>query len=138
MMPLSKFKQYEERIAAVLSRTSVFDLREMAPAEILVASKKMSGLELDSKKLLDNWCYAVKVKSGANIYELRIFENWAFCSCPATTCCKHIPFAMRTVDQKSFHRIIEREKWDQGKAKITNALLTSKRPKTQKIDGIPI
>jgi hypothetical protein len=95
----SKTRSVDEHAAEVLSRYSVFDLREVSRDEIDRATARLErgtgfiGIVRSGTRNMIAW---FEVASGDNAYEARRFETFWFCSCPgftfSKTCCKHIAF----------------------------------------------
>lgn len=88
-----------EHVDAVLSRFTVFDLREVAADEMERAVDRLERGEgfiavyKSGERNLIGW---YQVASNEHFYEIRRFETFWFCSCPgftfSKTCCKHIAF----------------------------------------------
>jgi hypothetical protein len=98
-----------EYVDAVLSRFSVFDLREVEADELDRAVERLErgtgfiGVYKSGERNLINW---YQIASGEHLYEIRNFATFWFCSCPGfvfgrkertgasafQTCCKHIGF----------------------------------------------
>lgn len=90
-------KTPDEQIAEILSRYSVMDLREFTLAdlqrgdELLQEAEEKPAVVAEGENNLIRWWV---IRSGANTYEVRRFENFCFCSCPDhffnKAVCKHI------------------------------------------------
>lgn len=78
------FEPLEERNARILSRYSVFDLREQSEDDLDAGIQKLlktDDLSILSKGVSDNCISWWKIRSGNKIYEVRRFFNFCFCSC---------------------------------------------------------
>jgi hypothetical protein len=80
----------------ILSRFSIFDLREV-PDEDLIAADIRNAESLKDIRVLEKGRNGVfnatqwfKVQSGEKVYEVRRFERFCFCSCNANKTCVHI------------------------------------------------
>ncbi len=88
----------EKRNAEVLARWSVFDLREQTDEDLAAAREMLLRARPEPEIIefgVSNNCISFfLVESGANIYEVRRFETFAFCECEGffytQKACKHI------------------------------------------------
>jgi len=85
----------QERNALVLSRFSVFDLREQADEDLSAAVEKLTaGVSVAERGVSENCIEWFVIESGAKLYEVRRFETFVFCSCEgffySGKACKHI------------------------------------------------
>lgn len=137
----------EQYAAAVLSRSSVLDLREAQPADILRLADKTDGLEILRSGQIGYFNFAT-VSSGERVHEVRLFENWMFCDCEAfyyrvilqysTSTCRHAVYAFSQIDPRSFNRICDQERFQQGSDAISAAVYAPPVVKTERIGSIPI
>jgi len=84
---------HEQQNNLILNRWSIFDLRELDRADWRKAEESIKGTEVveQGEHNLIQWFV---VESGANLYEVRRFEEFVFCSCASwfynQKICKHI------------------------------------------------
>lgn len=90
---------HQQRNLRVFSRWSVFDLREQSVESLQHAEQMLidaqTDIEIESRGASDNLISWFRVRSNGNLYEVRRFENWCFCSCAAFffffgKSCRHI------------------------------------------------
>ena len=94
----NEFETIEKRNERILLRFSVFDLREQSEEDLEIADgnliKGLTSISVTSHGETPNLIRWFVVRSGENIYEVRRFYNFCFCSCEgffySGKCCKHI------------------------------------------------
>lgn len=91
------FRKPEDVIAEVLGRYSMTDLREQTEADLVVgdtlfykSEKDISIIDRGETNMIRWW----RIASGGNMYEVRRFENFVWCSCKgffySKRMCKHL------------------------------------------------
>jgi len=91
------FRKPEDVIAEVLGRYSMTDLREQTEADLVVgdtlfykSATDISVIEQGETNMIRWW----RIASGGNMYEVRRFENFVWCSCKgffySKRMCKHL------------------------------------------------
>lgn len=105
----NKFKSYEQTVEETLSRYSVQDLHEQTDADLYVgderfykATTELNVIETGEANLIKFW----KIQSGENVYEVRRFKNFVYCSCRgfhfSRKACKHISLSARVYCMNCF------------------------------------
>jgi len=91
------YRKPEDVIAEILGRYSMTDLREQSEADLVVgdtlfykSEKDISVIEQGETNMIRWW----RIASGGNMYEVRRFENFVWCSCKgffySKRMCKHL------------------------------------------------
>lgn len=91
------FRKPEDVIAEVLGRYSMTDLREQTEADLAVgdelfykSEKDISIIDQGETNMIRWW----RIASNGNMYEVRRFENFVWCSCKgffySKRMCKHL------------------------------------------------
>jgi len=121
---------------------SIFNLRECQPEDILSASERAGKMEVATQR--DGLYSTAFVASGERVYQVDILTEttWASCECDhfkiTHQCCKHIAFAMKHLDERSFNRICDQERVGQRQNRIKNAVLAPVERTQERIGSIPI
>jgi hypothetical protein len=104
-----KYKTHEDYVSEVLSRYSVQDLVEQTDADLYIgderfykAANTINVIAQGEESFIKWW----KVQSGENVYEVRRFKNFVFCSCKdfffRKKVCKHVSITARVYCMNCF------------------------------------